>query len=253
MYQVHNVFKLRKNNPTIHTIHLSSVQDVQELLAGGTTWHRLLDGSLGLSLGSDELLTTESLGVRVESEENGLVLEGVLLLGEWPLGDSLAGWSDNRLDLVRVDETGDVGGGDLGGREFEARLVLVDRVEGSNGRLGPDDESTDVTTWCELKQVQGVDGAGLDTWDVLESTDDSFVLVVDDQRSTPLPVSPVPQLSLSSSEFSAVGNLGDVVNGGKRLEELDSSLGLGGGFDRRGNDEGYFLDLLDSVTSGEDQ
>ena len=60
------------------------MQDVQELLAGSTRRHRLLDGSLlvGLALGAQELLAAESLGVGVEAEEDGLVAEGVLLLGE---------------------------------------------------------------------------------------------------------------------------------------------------------------------------
>jgi hypothetical protein len=57
------------------------VEDLQELLASGGRG-RLLDGSLGLSLLSEELLSAEGLGVRVESEENSLVSEGVLLLGE---------------------------------------------------------------------------------------------------------------------------------------------------------------------------
>lgn len=64
--------------------HLSSVENLQELLAGGTG-RRLLDGRtalLGAALLLDELLTTEGLCVGVETEEDGLVAEGVLLLGE---------------------------------------------------------------------------------------------------------------------------------------------------------------------------
>lgn len=51
--------------------HLSSEEDVQELLAGGTLGNRLLDGSL--SVLSDELLSSKGLCVRVESEKNSLV------------------------------------------------------------------------------------------------------------------------------------------------------------------------------------
>ena len=58
------------------------MEDVQELLAGSTSGNELLDATLGLSLLSEELLSSEGLGVRVESEENSLVSEGVLLLGE---------------------------------------------------------------------------------------------------------------------------------------------------------------------------
>jgi hypothetical protein len=63
-----------------HLHYLSSVEDVQELLAGSTLGNRLLDGSL--SVLSDELLSSKGLGVRVESEEDSLVSERVLLLGE---------------------------------------------------------------------------------------------------------------------------------------------------------------------------
>ncbi len=82
------------------------MEDVQELLSSNT-WSSLLDGSLGLSLLSEELLSSESLGVRVESEENSLVSEGVLLLGERSCNQFLIhqpdactyafGWVDQQL------------------------------------------------------------------------------------------------------------------------------------------------------------
>lgn len=136
---------------------------------------------------------------------------------------------------------------------LEAGLLLVNGVKGSNGGLGPDDESTDVATRSELKEVQAIDRASLDTGNVLESSDDTLVLAVHDERTPPLPVPPVPQLSLSSSELAAVGDLGDVAVGGEGLQELDGSLGLGGRLNGGGDDEGNLLDLLDTVTSGKDQ
>lgn len=136
---------------------------------------------------------------------------------------------------------------------LEARLLLVDRVEGSNGRLGPDDESTNVTTRGELEEVEGLDGAGLDTGDVLESPDDTLVLGVNDEGTPPLPVPPVPHLTLTGPDLPRVGNLGDVGVGSDSLEELDGSLGLLSGLDGRREDEGDLLDLLDPVASGEDK
>lgn len=59
------------------------MENLEELLAS-SAGNRLLDGALGLSLGSEELLSSEGLGVRVESEEDSLVSERVLLLGEGP-------------------------------------------------------------------------------------------------------------------------------------------------------------------------
>jgi len=58
------------------------VQGLEELLASSLAGNRLLDGSL--LLGPEQLLTTQSLGVRVEPEQDGLVLERVLLLSEGP-------------------------------------------------------------------------------------------------------------------------------------------------------------------------
>jgi len=58
------------------------VQGLQELGTGDLAGSRLLDGTL--LLGPQQLLTTKSLGVRVEPEQDGLVLERVLLLGEGP-------------------------------------------------------------------------------------------------------------------------------------------------------------------------
>jgi len=169
------------------------------------------------------------------------------------LGNGLSSGSEDGLDLVRVDESGDVGGGDLGGGEVEARLPLVDTVKGGNGGLGPDDESTDVSTRGELEQVELVNRAGLDTWDVLEGSDETLVLGVDDKGSSSLPVSPVPHLSFTGTDLSRVGDLGDVGVSGDGLQELDSGLGLGGRLDAGGDDKGDLLDLLDSVTTGEDK
>lgn len=165
----------------------------------------------------------------------------------------LTTFSDNGLDLLRVDESGNVGGRDLGLGKNKAGLLLVDRVEGGNGGFGPDDESTDVTTGSELEEVEGLDGASLDTWNVLECSNDSFILGVNDQRSPSLPVPPVPQLSLSGPDLSRVGNLGDVGVSRDGLEQLDGSPGLLGGLDIGRDDEGTFLDLLDSVTSSENK
>jgi hypothetical protein len=204
-------------------------------------------------LGLEELLATEGLGVRVEPEENGLVGQRVLLLGERPLLGGLSGGTDDGLDLVRVDQAGDVGRGDLGGREVESGLGGVDVVKSCDGSLGPDDETTDVTTWSELKEVEGLNGAGLDSRDVTEGLDETFVVVVDDERTTPLPVTPVPHLSLSGAELARVGDLDDVVVGLDGLEELYGGLGLGDGLGGVGDDERNLLDLLDPVSTGEDE
>lgn len=247
---------------------LGRVEDLEELLAG-SDGDRLLDGTLGLALGAEELLATESLGVRVEAEENGLVAEGVLLLGEGPLLGGLASGAEDGLDLVRVDDAGNVRVGDLGNGEtspVSADLLSinkahsrvtglggVDVVKLGDGRLSPDDEAADVTTGGELKQVQGVDTAGLNTGKVLERTDEAIVLAVDDKGTTALAVAPVPHLTLTGTDLARVGNLLDIGVGADGLEEVNRGLGLGDRLGGGGDNEGNLLNLLDAVTAGEDQ
>ncbi len=59
-----------------------SMKNIQKLLPRNFR-HTLLDRSLRLlALLTEKLLSTHRLRVRVEAEENGLVSEGILLLGE---------------------------------------------------------------------------------------------------------------------------------------------------------------------------
>ena len=65
-------------------------------------------------------MPANGLGVRVETEEDGLVDKGVLLLCPGTFLDFLASRADNGLDLVAVDQASNVWVGDLGGREAES-------------------------------------------------------------------------------------------------------------------------------------
>ena len=62
-------------------------------------------------------MPAQSLGVRIETEENGLVDERVLLLGPGTLLNFLASGPDDGLDFVTVDETSNIGVRNLGGGE----------------------------------------------------------------------------------------------------------------------------------------
>ena len=73
--------------------------------------------------GRTELLSAENLGVRVQAEENSLVDQGVLLLSPGSFLDLGAGGTDDGLDLSAVDETGDIGVGDLGDRKARHKTV----------------------------------------------------------------------------------------------------------------------------------
>ena len=60
-----------------------------------------------------EFLPANSLGVRVEAEEDALVDQWVLVLSPWALGDLRVGRSDDGLDLRAVDNASDIWVGDL--------------------------------------------------------------------------------------------------------------------------------------------
>jgi len=64
-----------------------------------------------------DLLPAQGLSVRVETEEDGLVDKGVLLLCPGALLHFLSSRTDDGLDFIGVDEAGDVRVGDFGGGE----------------------------------------------------------------------------------------------------------------------------------------
>lgn len=64
-----------------------------------------------------ELLAADGLRVGVQAEENALVDKGVLVLRPGALLVLGARRTDDGLDLIGVDETGDVRVADLRGRE----------------------------------------------------------------------------------------------------------------------------------------
>lgn len=62
-----------------------------------------------LELGITELLLGVLGGIWVETKQHLSVLEGVLLLGVYALGDTGAlDWAENSLDFRAVDELGEV-------------------------------------------------------------------------------------------------------------------------------------------------
>ena len=86
-------------------------------------------------------MPAQGLGVGVETEENGLVDEGVLLLGPGTLLNFLASGSDDGLDFVTVDETSNIGVRDLRGGQAgipgEERSEKISRAPTSNPSCRP--------------------------------------------------------------------------------------------------------------------
>ncbi|KAH3673894.1 hypothetical protein OGATHE_001874 [Ogataea polymorpha] len=225
---------------------LVTSQHVQELALGWLGW-------LVLDLGRSKLLLGEGLGVWVESQQNLLVLQWVLLQNVSSLLGGLASRSDNSLDLSRVDQSGDVRVGDNVGWQSVARFGLVDRVQSSKGRLGPDDKSSQVGTWSQLQQAQSGDWSGLDTRQVSESLDKTLVLAVDNQWSSSLGESSASQLTLTGSHLLGLDHLDDVLVGTDSLQDSNSFLGLGDRLKVGRHNQWNLRNLLDSVASGQNQ
>lgn len=71
-------------------------------------------------------MSAQSLGIRVQTEENALVNEGVLLLGPGTFLHFLARGANYGLDFGAVDEAGDIGVGDLGSGKTRWYLGVSD-------------------------------------------------------------------------------------------------------------------------------
>ena len=185
-----------------------------------------------------KLLLRESASVGVESEQNLLVAERVLLLHHGALGASFTlGCSQDGLDFRRVDQTGQVCVGDRAGRQDEVLLegrrssgAAVDLIEGLESRRAPDDKATQVTTGSKLEEVERVHGRCLNAGDVTECTDELLAIrlrIVDNERAATLAETTVPQLTLTGAQLFGLLHLNELVTSTDGLEELDGTLGLG--------------------------
>jgi hypothetical protein len=111
---------------------------------------------------------------------------GVALLGQ---SHSLGGdGPDNGLDLIGVDDTGQVGVGHTGAGQVEAVLELgallvraEERVELLESALGPDAESSQVATGGEVEEVEVVNQGELNAGKVAEGLVEALGDVVDDK------------------------------------------------------------------------
>jgi len=130
----------------------------------------LSGGLVGLAGG-----LVDELGVGVKLVEEGVVGEGILLL-EGVLRVTLLGGLDGGLDLVGVDDAGEVSVGEEGAVEVVVLLLVgtvsegaEDGVEALEGRGSPDDEPTELTAGGELEEIEAIDVDNLDSWDVADS------------------------------------------------------------------------------------
>ena len=94
---------------------------------------------------------------------------------------------------------------DLLGRRFPP--CAVKRVQFLEGGLGPDTEAPDVTTRGYLQQIKMGNVNERDARYVTEGASDAVVLVIDDERSTPLDAATIPHLTLAGTEPTRVFHL----------------------------------------------
>jgi hypothetical protein len=191
----------------------------------------------------------------IESSHGSLVVKGVDS-GVSSVEGSLL--SESSLDFLRVDDSEDVSVGQLRSRKRVSLLVgrsrslsSPDLIEGFEGILGPDDESSDVTSRGQSEEVQSSDGAEFDSGNVSEGLGHGRGLSVDNQGSDSSSPSAVSGLSLSSSNTSAILDLLAIFVSLEILEDGNGSLGLGDRVNKRVVDnEGNLGNLRDSMSSG---
>ena len=170
--------------------------------------------SLLLGLGEDLCLL---LGEWVELLHHGLVGEWVLL-GLVVNSDGGLEVSQLGLNLVGVDDSSEISAGHNVSVELVSGLLegtvsvgTEDGVEGLEGILGEDEESSKMSTWGKLEDVKSVDVASVNTWEVLGLSLNSVGLVsVDDQWTLTHDVSGVSVLTSSGSDVSGLSNLGEI-------------------------------------------
>lgn len=238
---------------------LSSFLADSLLLSSSLLAELFLSSLTSLLVGLSSLLS--DLSTSGDKSVVGLVVgQGVGDLESVENSVSLGG-SDGALDLVGVDDSGNIGVGDLIGGEGPALLLRASLSEGSEdvvelleGAFGPDNESADVSSGGQLEEVESADVRDFNTGDVSESLDQGHIgTAVDDQRSSSASVSSSSGLSASSSNSGGVNNFLNISPSSDVLQESDGFLGS---FDLLGgvrHNQGEFGDGVNSVSSGLDK
>lgn len=229
-------------------------------LASGLGLFQSADDLLGAFVGSQEFLATEGLDVRVQLDHDAKVDERILLAVATS-GESAFSGVQARLDFARVDDAVKVRVGHQWAgkavRKFKRGLLAVgsvELVEFLESGLGPDNESAKMTTRSQKENVQAVDAEKINSGKIAESMGDRGLLVVDDQWSLSLNITPVTALSLSSADDLAIL---DFLNISICLESLQKFDGLRGFLEVHdgvvADNEGNFGNLLDAMSAGKNK
>jgi len=196
-------------------------------------------------LGSSGLSSSSS--VRVELGSEGSVGQSVLSVG---VDRSLLGvfGSESRLNFSGVDDSGKIGVGD------ERSGSVVELIQFGEGILGPDDESSNVTSGSKLKKVQSVDVDEFDSGKISKSINEFALFRVDNEGSSSGNVSAISDFSVSTSNRSRRFGFEDIVISVHGFQESNSSRGLFNvGKGSNVDDQRDFSNSFDSVSSGKNQ
>lgn len=216
-------------------------------------------GSLGLSilvlLGEDLSLLG---GEWVKLLHHDLVVKWVLL-GLVVDSDGSSDGSEGFLDLIGVDDSGQVSAGhewsvhgvsDLVHGVLEVGSELV--VQLVETAFGEHNQSSEMTTWGKLDDVKSANVAGIDTWEVLgHSLDIGGIVSVDDEWSLSQDVPGVSVFTGSGSHLLLSSDLVEVVSNSEVVEGLDEGFSV---WDVEGvNNKRELWDVADLMTSGHDK
>jgi len=201
-------------------------------LASGMSSLQGVNNSLSLLVRSKKLLSAEGLNVRVKLDHNAEILERILL-SLATSGSVGFRWIKARLDFARVDDSVKIRISHQwtrkGVSKFECGFLAVSSVElvkFLECGLSPDDESAEVTTGSQTKNVEAIDAENINTRKVTEGAYNRCLFVVDNQWTSSLNVSPVAALSLSSADLLAVFHFLHISISFDGFQELNSLRGL---------------------------
>mmetsp|Transcript_49813 Transcript_49813/g.120722 ORF Transcript_49813/g.120722 Transcript_49813/m.120722 type:complete len:258 (-) Transcript_49813:472-1245(-) len=157
----------------------------------------------------------------------------------------------DRLGFVTVDETGKVGichgsSGDT------LSIFTVDLVQGLECSLGPDTEPSHMSTGGQLEQVQTVDTAKLDTWQVTEGLFDTVIGLIDNEWSTAHGMTAVTHLTLTGTDLLGITSLLDIIKGTNRRKKVLGGRCFGGRFDSIINNQWNLRDFIDDMSACHD-
>lgn len=237
---------------SLGSLSLSSFTSLRSLVLEGLGIGGM---SVSFSLGENLVLL---FGEWVELEHHGLVGEWVLL-GLIVGSDVRSGGSELGLNGIRVNDSRQVSAGHDGSVHgvtglFNGVLEVgtVEVVEALESILGEDNESTEVTTWSELEDVESTDVASVDTWEVSSGRFNLLgFITVDNEWSLSHDVLGVSVFTLTGSDSLGVSNLSEIFIKTDIVEGRDEGFGV---WDVQvTKNKWQFWNVLDEMTSSHNQ